>query len=157
MASIAAVRAALANQIQVQTGLSVSPRMPDQVNPPQGAILPGAPYAKYGLTLGEHILMSGLPHAVPVPTELNLVVAVFVSRAPSIEDAQATVDTYLGFEPSDTTVSIPEAMAFDPTLGGVVEFCEPLQVQAYGDVEIAGQQYFQGRIAVSVSVHQALS
>jgi hypothetical protein len=119
------------------------------------AILPGAPYAKYGVTLGEH-QASLLPHSVPAVTELNLVIAIFTSRAPSIERAQQFVDQYLGFEPSSAVVSIPVALAFDPTLGGVVEWCEPMQVQAYGDVEIAGQQYFQGRITCAVSVHQSL-
>jgi hypothetical protein len=156
VASISDIRTALASQVQAQTGLPCSQRMPDQVNPPQAVILPGAPYAKYGVTLGEHIA-SGLPHAIPVATEYNLVVAVFVSRAPSLEDAQALVDTYLGFEPSDTVVSIPVAIAEDPTLGGVVEWCECVQVHAYGDVEVAGQQYFQGRIVLSVSAHQDLS
>lgn len=154
MADISAVREALAGQIQALTGLSCAARMPDQVNPPQGAILPGAPYAKYGITLGENLAVLSAP--VPAVTELNLVVAVFTSRAPSVERAQQTVDQYLGFEPSSGVVSIPVALAQDPTLGGVVEYCEPVQVQAYGDVEIAGQQYFQGRLTVAVSVHQSL-
>lgn len=156
MASIKAIRDALAAQVQAATGLRVSPKMPDQVNPPQGAILPGAPYAKYGVTLGEHSVI-GLPRVIPVATEYQMVIAVFVSRAPSLERAQDTVDQYLGFEPSDSFTSIPEAIAADPTLGGVVEWCEPYQVQAYGDIEIAGQQYFQGRISLTISAHQDLS
>ena len=91
---------------------------------------------------------------MPVPAELNLVVAIFESRAPSLERAQDSVDQYLGLEPSSTVKSVPLAIFHDPTLGGIVEFCEPLQVQAYGDVEIAGQTYFQGRITVLVSVTQ---
>ena len=157
MADISAVRTALANQIYVQTGLICLPKMPDQINPPVAVILPGAPYAKYGITLGEHSVAMGQPHVVPVVTELNLVVCIFVSRAPSLERAQTMVDQYLGFEPSTATTSIPEALAFDPTLGGVTEYCEPIQVQAYGDVDIAGQTYFQGRLAVAVSVHQSLT
>lgn len=153
---ISAVRNALASQIQSLTGLLCTPRMPDQINPPQAAILPGAPYAKYGVTLGEHIA-SGLPHAVPVVTELNLVIGIFVSRASSIERAQQQVDQYLGFEPSSSVTSIPDALAEDPSLGGVVEYCEPVVVQAYGDIEIAGQTYFQGRIVLAVSVHQSLT
>jgi hypothetical protein len=157
VASLKTIRNALAAQITAQCGITCSPRMPDQVNPPQIAILPGAPYAKYGLTLGEHTVAAGLPHVIPVATEYNLIVAVFASRASSVEDAQDTVDTYLGFEPSTVITSVPEAIAFDPSLGSVVEYCECVQVQAYGDVEIAGQHYFQGRIVVSVSAHQDLS
>ena len=76
------VREALASQIQTITGLTMKARMPDQVNPPVGVILPGAPYAKYGLTLGEGAMYMGSASMIPVATELNLVVAVFVSRAP---------------------------------------------------------------------------
>lgn len=152
MASVNAVKAQLAAQIQAQTGLTTLSLMPDQINPPIAVILPGLPYVKYGITLGEPLL--GMPHAVPVPAEINLVVCVFTSRAPSLERAQAFVDQYLGLEPSDTVKSIPLAIFEDPTLGGVVEYCEPLQVQAYGDIEIAGQTYFQGRLTVTVSATQ---
>jgi hypothetical protein len=129
--------------------------MPDQVNPPMAAILPQAPYAKYGLTFGGHLATLGRP--VPVVTEMNMAVCIFVSRAPSLDRAQKAVDQYLGFEPSSSVVSIPVALAEDPTLGGVVEWCEPLQVTAYGDIEIAGQTYFQGRLTVNISVHQDIS
>lgn len=152
MASVKQVRAALAAQIQAQTGLVTVPLMPDQVNPPMAVILPGIPYVKYGLTLGETLI--GLPNHVPTPAELNLVICIFESRAPSLERAQDSVDQYLGLEPSSAVKSIPLAIFHDPTLGGVVEYCEPLQVQAYGDVDIAGQVYFQGRIAVQVGVVQ---
>jgi len=155
VADISAARTALANQIQSLTGLPCTPRMPDQINPPQAALLPSQPYAKYGITLGGHLASLGRP--VPVVTELNMAVCVFVSRAGSVERAQQQVDQYLGFEPSSGVVSIPMAIDEDPTLGGVVEFCEPLTVQAYGDIEIAGQTYFQGRLLVALSVHQDLS
>ena len=147
MTTLSAVKTALATQIQAQTGLTCLPVMADQVNPPVGVILPGAPYAKYGVTLGAHL--GSLAQPVTAIVEMNLVVAIFVSRAPSLERAQNTVDQYL--------VTVPAAMEFDPTLGGIVEYCEPQIVQAYGDVEIAGQTYFQGRIAVAVSVHQSYS
>lgn len=147
MASPKAVRIALANQINTQTGLIMLPVMADQINPPVGVILPGTPYAKYGVTFGENLGALGRPNTSVV--EMNLVVAIFVSRAPSLERAQNTVDDYL--------VTIPAAMDFDPTLGGVVEFCEPQIVQAYGDIEIAGQTYFQGRLTVAVSVKQSFS
>src|ERR1700756_1717560 len=139
MTTISAVRTALSNQISTQTGLICLPVMADQINPPVGVILPGAPYAKYGITVGAH--QGSLAQPVTAIVELNLVVAVFVSRAPSLERAQTTVDQYL--------VTIPAAMEFDPTLGGIVEYCEPQIVQAYGDVEIAGQTYFQGRLTVA--------
>ncbi len=155
--SIAEVRAALANQIQLKTGLKMFSEQPDQVNPPCGAILPGSPYVKYGITIGQTSMNAPLGHQIPVPCELNLVVAVYAARSPSLQRAQQTVDSYLGFFPNSSQVSIPMAILADPTLGGVVEYAEPMQVQAYGDVNIAGQDYFQGRITVLVSVTQDLS
>jgi hypothetical protein len=153
MASVNQVKTALAAQIQAHTGLTTLSLMPDQINPPIAVILPGAPYIKYGVTLGDSLI--GLPHAVPVPADINLVICVFTSRAPSLERAQQSVDQYLGLEPSDTVTSIPLAIFADPTLGRIVEYCEPLQVIAYGDIEIAGQTYFQGRISVTASVVQS--
>lgn len=147
MSSPAQVKTALASQIQTQTGLITLARMQDQINPPVGVIFPGAPYCKYGITMGETLAAIGRP--VTSIVEMNLVVAVFVSRAPSLERAQDAVDQYL--------VTIPAAMDIDPTLGGVVEYCEPLIVTAYGDVEVAGQTYFHGRLTVAVAVHQSFS
>jgi len=154
VADVSAVRTALASQIQSLTGLTCTPRMPDTITPPQAAILPAQPYAKYGITLGGHLASLGA--TIPVVTELNFAVCVFVSRAASVERAQQQVDQYLGFEPSSGVVSIPMAIDEDPTLGGVAEFCEPVVVLAYGDIDIAGQPYFQGRLHVAVSVHQDL-
>lgn len=155
--SIAAVRAALAAQIQAKTNLKMFTEQPDQINPPCGAVLPGAPYVKYGITLGEPTMNAPIGHQIPVPCEVNLVVAVYMARSPSLQRAQQAVDTYLGFFPNSSQVSIPMAILSDPTLGGVVEYAEPMQVQAYGDINIAGQDYFQGRITVAVSVTQDLS
>lgn len=147
MTSPAAVRSALAAQITAQTGLPCAEYMPDQINPPQAAILPGSPYAKYGV-----VLEGGGPPSTDV-TEMNLVLAVFVSRASSLERAQQAADQYVANEPTASVTSIPEALDYDPTLGGIVEWCIPQLVQAYGDIEIAGQTYFQARITVYVSVH----
>src|ERR1700727_349677 len=135
--SMSQVRTALATQIQVQTGLKMSPEQPDQINPPCGAILPGAPYVKYGITLGEPVMNMPIGNQIPVPSDVNLVVAVYAARSPSLQRAQQTVDSYLGFFPNSSQVSIPMAILSDPTLGGVVEYAEPMTVQAYGEINIA--------------------
>lgn len=157
MTSIKAVRVALASQIETITGLTTAPYMPDIITPPMAALLPGAPYARYGITFGEPTIGAAgmpMPSQVPVPTDLNLNIAIFMSRAPSLQDAQESVDNFLGLEPIAGVVSIPQAILSDPTLGGLVEYCEPTQIVAYGDVEVAGQQYFHGRLAVVISVTQ---
>lgn len=152
MASTKQVREALASQIQALTGLAASPRMPDQINPPQVAIMPGSPYAKYGITLGEGAMFSLNP--VPVATELNLRIIVLTSLAPGLADAQEAMDEYLGLQPSGATVSIPQAILHDPTLGGLVEYCEPIDIVAYSSETVAGQEYFRGMMRVMVSVTQ---
>jgi len=154
--SISQVRAALASQIQEKTGLKTFSEQPDQINPPCGAILPGSPYAKYGITLGEPTMNAPIGNQIPVACDLNLVVAVYTARSPSLQRAQQAVDSYLGFFPNSNQVSIPMAILADPTLGGIVEYAEPMLVQAYGEINIAGQDYFQGRITVAVSVTQDL-
>lgn len=156
MAGIREVRTALANQIQTVSKIKCSPRMPDTIEPPQAAILPGSPYAKYGVTLGEGTLHMPLGQQMLVPTELNLRVAVFVSRAPSLDRSQALLDEWLGLESSTDTVSIPMALMEDSTLGGIVEYCEPLEVLNYSNYAVAGQTYFMGMISVIVSVTQDL-
>lgn len=155
MSSIKQVRVALANQIEEYTGLNSSYNMPNIVNPPQAVILPGnSRYVKYGVTLGEGAMH--LPTQIPVPVQLDLVIAVFTSTAPGLDDAQDTVDKYLGLESVDGQMSIPMAIFQDPTLGGIVEYCEPIDVIAYGNISVNDQIFFQGRIAVQVSVTQDL-
>lgn len=142
------VTTALAAQIQNLTGLKMFSEMPDQINPPMGAILPGNPLVKYGITLGEGAMFSVNP--IPVPTDYNLVIGIFVSRAPSLQRAQKNVKEYLGLNGDGP--SVPRAILHDPTLGGLVEYCEPLTVTHFGELNVAGQDYFQGRITVAVSV-----
>lgn len=148
MTDFDAVTAALATQIQTLTGLKMFPEAPDQINPPAGVIFPGTPLAKYGITLGEGAMFSTNP--IPVPTDYNLVIAVFVSRAPSLQRAQKAVKAYLGMNSGGP--SIPRAILHDPTLGGIVEYCEPMAITQFGAAEYAGQDYFQGRITVAISV-----
>src|ERR1700748_24150 len=103
MSSIKAVRQALAAQIEQYTGLNCSYNMPNVVNPPQAVILPGnSRYVRYGVTLGEGAMH--LPTQIPVPVQLDLVIAVFTSRAPGLPDAQDTVDEYLGLESSGSNM-----------------------------------------------------
>lgn len=152
VASTKAVREALASQIQTLTGLATAPRMPDQINPPQAAIMPGLPYAKYGLTLGEAAMFTANP--IPVATELNLRIIVLTSLAPGLADAQEAMDEYLGLQPSNGTMSIPQAILHDPTLGDLVDYCEPIDIVAYSSEKVAGQEYFRGMMRVTISVTQ---
>lgn len=155
MSSIKEVRVALAAQIQRISGITCKSFLSAQINPPVATIGPGTPYAKYGITLGDAAL--GIRGGqVLVPTELNIAVDIWASIASGYDRAQEQVDQYLGLESDGGIVSVPMAILSDPTLGGVVEYCEPLLVNSYGITEYANQQYFRGRITVQVSVTQDL-
>lgn len=134
-------KTALAAQIQARTGINSSRGMPNIITPPQVAILPNSSYAKYGITLGE--ATAHLPVQVVAPTELNLIVAYFVVRA-DLLDAQDACD--------DALVTIPDAIFWDATLGGVVDYAEVINVLAYGDIVVNDQTFFHTKIAVNVSI-----
>lgn len=120
------------------------------MNPPVIAIAPGAPFAEYGLTLGEQAFLAGDPGATYV-TEYSFVIVILFTLATSLETSQQVTDSYLGMVPGNTA-SIPGAVGKDPTLGGAVDFCEVIQVLTYGQIDWAGQQYFGARVQVKMGV-----
>lgn len=153
MATVAQVREALAKYIEDTTGLECKPRMPDQVNPPMAAIMPGAPFVTYGVTMSANLAAL---RQVNAPVEMNVAVLIITSKAGSTERAQLNIDAYLGLDADDSVTSIPVALALDPTLGGMVEYAEPVSVTTYGQIEVAGQIYFGARLAIQISVAQDL-
>lgn len=153
MASVREVREALASVIEESCGITCIPRMTEQIVPPMAAIFFGSPPVRYGVTMGGVTQSNPLGKRVRVPTELRLSVVVFVARANGLEDAQAEIDKYLGFDADeDAATSIPLAIEENSALGGIVEYAEPLVVQSYGDIVVAGQQYFHASITVDVSM-----
>jgi len=152
MASLVEARNALAAQIQnyVQPVIPTVLSDPmDQVpNVPAAMVFPGKPVAKYGITLGEAGVMGGRMMAA---TEFNLQVLVLVSQGSTIERVQTNLDSWLGFENFPGNVSIPAAVALDPTLGMAVDYCEASIVSSYGPIEYNGTTYFGARIDFSLS------
>ena len=148
-ATITEARKALAAQLQANiSGVTALPYMPDQVNPPVMAVLPGQPAVQYGLTLGEAMAAQGMQGIMG--GEYNLVILVITTLASSIEEAQETLDSLIGF--NGNTSCVQGAIAEDSTLGGVVDFCVPMAVATYGQIDVAGQTYFGARITVKVGV-----
>lgn len=139
-------KTALAAQIQAQTGLACSHNMPNVITPPCAAIFPGAPYVRYGITLGEGT--AHLPVQLLAAVEMNLIVAVFVQRT-NLSDAQDQVDDYI--------VTVADAIFHDATLGGIVEWAEPGSIVAYNDISVNDQTFFHAKIAVNVSITPDLS
>lgn len=140
VADIDEIRVAIAAQVTSYTGLSCLPDMPDQVTVPMAAVLPKLPW-KYGV-----VLDGGQPRSAA--QDLDFHVLIVISRAQDIADVQAQLDGYLGVNAS--VPSIADAFTVNPGLDGLVSWCEAMQVDHYGPMDIAGQPYFTARIAVNV-------
>jgi hypothetical protein len=132
--NLTAVRNALAAQITSQTGLRAAGQAHDSVVVPAAVVVPGNPVITYGATMDGTVTAS-------------LVVLVLVSYAVS-PAAQQALDAYLGVGGPGT--SVPDAIAADPTLGGLVEWAVPVSVSSYGLVQWGGVDYLGARLAVSV-------
>ncbi len=139
MADLIAVRAALASQITVQTGLRTLPEARDSIQPPVAVILPGQPYVTYGATMDGAFTV-------------NLRVLIVISDAAPDEKVQRALDAYLGIGSGTTASSIPDAIMADPTLGGIVHFAEPIAISTYGRISYAGIGYFGSRLDVQIGV-----
>ena len=158
MASLGAVRDALAAQVQANTvpQLNCVAQPLDQITPPCALILPSRTnVAKFGICLGEGLVTdAGLPFS---PAEFNLDILVIVAHASTTDRVQQQLDQWLGFENAvdpDTgnmCVSVAFAVAMDPTLSGSVDFAECNSVISYGPVDYNGTPYFGARISVTVS------
>lgn len=134
---VAAIRTALASQVTAATGLRTMAEARDSVSPPVAVILPGQPLVTYGASMDGALTV-------------NLRILILVSDAAPSEKVQRALDAFLGLGPGSAAASVPAAIMADPTLGGVVHFCEPLQVTSYGLVEYAGVSYFGARVDVSI-------
>ena len=140
MADVGSIRAALATFVSEVTGLRAFAEAKDQVSPPCIVILPGQPLITYGQTLDGAV-------------GIGLRILLILSDAAPVEKVQRALDAYLGIGPGTTSSSIPAAIMDDPTLGGAVEWCEPLQVTSYNRIEYAGIQFFGARIDVTIGAH----
>lgn len=157
MANVQAIRQALASQLQDKLGIPAFPNVPPNITPPMICVYPGQPYLAYGQTMGEGIDAAiggfgpvlGEPIAAMAKTTIMLTVGVFISQATGYEEFQPQLDALL--EPPGNTGSIPNAIALDETLAGLVDWAIPLDVASYGLIQdIAGQSYFGARVRVQV-------
>jgi hypothetical protein len=158
VASLGAVRDALAAAIQSNAipELTCYAQPLDQITPPCALIMPSRTnVAKFGICLGEGLVNdAGNPLT---PAEFNLDILIIVAHASTTERVQQTLDQWLGYESGidpdtgNNVVSVPFAVAIDPTLGGNVDFCECNNVISYGPIDYNGTPYFGARISVVVS------
>jgi hypothetical protein len=139
MASMAAVRAALAAQIAANvTGLRATGLMTGQVSPPMAVVLPArGTFLSYEETFE--------PGVADYPLEVVLLVSYADERA-----AQGQLDGYLS---ATGASSVPAAILKDPTLGGTVDYCVPESAADYGLLDWAGVSYLSARIVVTAGTH----
>jgi len=131
-----AIASALANTVAEGTGLRTSAQVKDTVNVPIAFVLPGNPFITYADTMDGAVKMSWA-------------VVLLLSDAPPTDKVQRALNAYLGIGPGEGN-SIPEALAANPTLGGVVEWCVPLAITSFNRVEWNSVIFFGGRLNVSV-------
>lgn len=155
MVNITAVRTALANQVGELAfpALRTLPDLEDQINPPVGIVMPGRPYTLYGTTLQGETGFLGEPSLgqTIAPTDFNLDFLIVLSKASTIERVEMNLDAWLGFESDSTAVSVPAAIAADPTLGRTVAWCVPVSADPPGPIEWNGMQFFGTRIHLNLS------
>jgi hypothetical protein len=116
-------------------------------------------YIQYGVTMGEgadsyaakYSVMGEALGAISNPMSKNnimLTVLICLSVAQGYEPMQPALDALL--EPAGNSGSVPDAIALDNTLGGMVDFAEPLAVSGYGLVNVAGQDFFGAHIQIQI-------
>lgn len=130
----------------------------DQINPPCGIVMPGRPYVSYSTTLeGATGFSDGFgpvmgPAGTPVsPTNFSLDYLVIISHASTLERVTGTLDSWLGFESDALAVSVPAAVAADPTLGGTVSWCVAMSADPPGPLTWSGPEMFGTRIHFQLS------
>lgn len=112
-------------------------------------VIPKPPVAKFDVCLGGGTLAGdGLPIS---PTEFTISGYLAVARADTMANVQDNLDAWLGSIRAAGQVSVQQAIEMDPTLGGLVEWCETMVVDGYGPIEWAGAMYFGARFHWNVS------
>jgi hypothetical protein len=149
---LTAIRTALAAQVQAITGLATFPQLMDRINPPAAYVMPHSTPRATGRSMTTREMFVVFDETMSAPgasgaVTVNLEILVLLSEASGIEREQRAADAYLGVGP-DQSQSIPQAISFDPTLDGTVEWCYAVGISSYGRVAASGLEYFGGRVSV---------
>lgn len=136
MADLKAICQALSDQIAAATGLTSFGKAPGQIVPPACVVIPSRPAIIYGRTMdGE--------------TDFNLLAIVAVSAANDVYGQ----DELLGYISTNSSLSVLRAVQADPTAAGTCEYAEVMQVNTYGLIEYAGQQYMGATFLIQGGAH----
>ena len=132
MASITALRTAIATNLGTITGLRTSPEMPDNPNPPIALVRPTS--IDYNQAFAKGM------------TQYSFSVVVIVGRADE-RTAQRTLDAYCS---STGTSSIKNAVESDKTLGGNAYDCRVSEMRNYTPIQMNDGTYLAAEFAVEV-------
>jgi hypothetical protein len=153
--NITTVRAALAAQIGrlAVPALRSLAEPEDQINPPVGIVMPGRPYLIYGTTLqGETGFLGEPANGVALASvDFGLDYLIVLSHASTLGRIETNLDAWLGFQSTSSVVSVPAAVAADPTLGGIVDWCVPTTADPPGPLQWSGPEAFGVRIHFNFS------
>ena len=133
MATVTAIRDALASAVGTISGLRTSSYVPDNPNPPQAIIEPQN--INYDSTFGRGM------------DEFNYIITVLVQRTTSERVGQSLLDEFIG---SSGAKSVKRAVELDRTLGGLVQDCRVSGMNSYGSVPIGDNTYLAAEFAVKV-------
>lgn len=137
IADLVAIRTALAAQITAHTGLRADGQARDSITVPCAVVLPGQPLIDYAVTTDGALT-------------INLVVLLLISDAPPVEMTQRALDSYLGVGAGASSTSLPAAIEYDQTLGGLIHYMQAVNVTSYGRVEYSSITYFGARVSVLI-------
>ncbi len=132
MASITALRTAIATNLGTITGLRTSPEMPDNPNPPIALVRPTT--IDYNQAFAKGM------------TQYGFAVVVIVGRADE-RTAQRTLDAYCS---STGASSIKNAVESDKTLGGNAYDCRVSEMRNYTPIQMNDGTYLAAEFAVEV-------
>jgi hypothetical protein len=132
VASITALRTAIATNLGTITGLRTSPEMPDNPNPPIALVKPTS--IDYNQAFAKGM------------TQYSFAVVVIVGRADE-RTAQRTLDAYCS---STGSSSIKNAVESDKTLGGNAYDCRVSEMRNYTPIQLNDGTYLAAEFAVDV-------
>jgi hypothetical protein len=132
VASITALRTAIATNLGTITGLRTSPEMPDNPNPPIALVKPTS--IDYNQAFAKGM------------TQYSFAVVVIVGRADE-RTAQRTLDAYCS---STGSSSIKNAVESDKTLGGNAYDCRVSEMRNYTPIQLNDGTYLAAEFAVEV-------
>lgn len=134
MASISALRGAIATNIANVAGLRTASSIPEQVNPPVAVVYPAGAPVEFHLASANG------------SSQFYFEVMVIVGRADA-RTSQKELDEYIS---TTGTKSVFLAIELDRTLGGLAQDCVARRVSSYGSTEINNIEYLAATFQVDV-------